>query len=265
MSRLIRKSEIMLLLACLILLVLAGVAPPLPQHAHYHQFADQRSWLGIPHAMDVLGNLPFAMLGMAGLACLWCQPAKVVGRAQYLLAALFFSGLVLTAFCSAAYHWRPDDARLALDRSGMVVAFAGLLGLAVAGHLSARSGMLLALAVLVLGPLSVWIWSATGNVLPWGLLQFSGMVLLLVLARVKVLAGALAIRWGVLIIIYAAAKVLELEDQAVYELGAQLVSGHSLKHVVAAFAAWPVISALLVLRQNPAGSATGVMTCAGRR
>jgi hypothetical protein len=58
----------------------------------------------------------------------------------------------------------------------------------------------------------------------------------------------------VLIAIYALAKLLELGDHAVYEWTGQLVSGHSLKHVVASFAAWPVVSALLAARKTKAES-----------
>jgi hypothetical protein len=84
-------------------------------------------------------------------------------------------------------------------------------------------------------------------VLPWLVLQFGGMALILWLATrlpIPNAKGALAIRWGVVILIYATAKVLELADHAVYDLTSQLISGHSLKHIVASCAAWPVVSAL---------------------
>src|SRR5215475_9332935 len=40
---------------------------PLSQPAAYHQFADTRTWLGIPNAADVLSN---ALILIAGLASL---------------------------------------------------------------------------------------------------------------------------------------------------------------------------------------------------
>ena len=40
---------------------------PIPQWASYHQFADQRAWLGLPNAADVLSNLPFALVGLGWL------------------------------------------------------------------------------------------------------------------------------------------------------------------------------------------------------
>jgi len=250
------RTEVVLSFAVLALALLAALAPPLAQHPHYHHFADQRAWLGIPCALDVLSNLPFALFGALGLDVLGRVPDLALVRPQRRLAALFFAGLLLTALCSAWYHWRPDDAGLVVDRLGMTVAFAGLLGLGVASHLRARAGMGVALAVLGLGSWSVVIWATTGNLLPWALLQGGGMALLLGLAVLPALPGALAVRWGVLIGIYALAKGLELADQTVFEFSGQLLSGHSLKHLVAAFAAWPVISVLHALGQN-ASQTTG--------
>lgn len=250
MSLTLSRTEALLSGAVLALALLAALAPPLAQPVHYHHFADQRAWLGIPCALDVLSNLPFAIFGALGLHVLGRVPAVALARPQRQLAALFFAGLLLTALCSAWYHWQPDDAGLVVDRLGMTVAFAGLLGLGVASHLRARAGMGLALAVLMLGGISVMVWALSGNLLPWALLQGAGLVLLLALAVLQPLPGALAVRWGVIVGIYALAKGLELADHAVFELSGQLVAGHSLKHVLAAWAAWPVIQALRPLGQN---------------
>ncbi len=172
------------------------------------------------------------------------------------MAALFFGGLVLTSLGSAWYHLQPDDASLVIDRCGMGFAFAGLLGLAAAGRVSERAGALLGLAVLVLAPVSVHLWSISGNLLAWVVVQFGGMALVLALACLRPRISGLGIRWGWVIAAYAAAKALELGDHEVYAFTGHLVSGHTLKHAVAALAAWPVISALGALhlsRQNAAG------------
>lgn len=251
----------------LLLLVVALIGPSVAQPSHYHDFADQRSWGWLPHAMDVISNLPFALWGMAGVwALLRALRARAVGGAAAAMAALFFGGLWVTTAVSAAYHLQPDDAGLVWDRAGMVLAFAGLLGLAVMQGASTRAGLALAAAVLVLGPLSVHAWSLTGNVLPWAVLQFGGMALILGCALMRpVQARVLPVRWGLLIAIYALAKLLELGDHAVYEWTGQLVSGHSLKHVVASFAAWPVVSALLAVRKIKAeSSALSTREQAGR-
>ncbi|SFU79690.1 hypothetical protein SAMN05216350_105190 [Polaromonas sp. YR568] len=240
----------------LLLLAAALLGPSVAQPGHYHDFADQRAWGALPHAMDVISNLPFALWGMVGVwALLRAVRVRAVSSAAAAMAALFFGGLWVTAAVSAAYHLQPDDVGLVWDRTGMVLAFAGLLGLAVMQAVSTRAGLVLAVTVLVLGPLSVHEWSVTGNVLPWAVLQFGGMALILGRAFMRpAQAQGLPVRWGLLIAIYALAKLLELGDHAVYEWTGQLVSGHSLKHVVASFAAWPVVSALLATRKIKAES-----------
>jgi hypothetical protein len=222
---------------CLLILALAG--PMVVQPLHQHDFADQRFWGYFPNAADVLSNLPFALWGLAGLMTL--QVIKL-NRTSLVLSALFFIGLIATAFASSWYHLAHDNSGLMIDRLGMTVAFAGLLGLAAADRTSPRAGVMLSGLTLALGSLSVWVWSTSGNVFPWLVLQFGGMALILWFSTHRPLQGALAINWGVVILIYAVAKCLELADHAVYDLTSQLISGHSLKHIVASFAAWPVIS-----------------------
>src|SRR5512132_491576 len=171
--RKLSKPESVLLAACLGLLALALLGPAMAQPGRYHEFADQRVLWGLPFAMDVLSNLPFALAGAVGVWCLLMLPRGALSNVHRAMAGLFFTGLLLTAAGSSWYHWQPDDAGLAVDRCGMAVAFAGLLGLGAA-RLSERAGAALGLAVLLLGPLTVQVWSTTGNVMPWAGLQFGG-------------------------------------------------------------------------------------------
>lgn len=247
------RPQSALLLALATALLVACFGPTVAQHAHYHDFADQRAGWGVPFAMDVLSNVPFAVAGVWGLLVLRRLPADAQSSAQAVpqprtqpaLAALFFAGLLITAACSSFYHWQPDNAGLAIDRLGMVVAFAGLLGLAVADRISGRAGLATAATVLALGPLSVMVWAASGNLLPWAVLQGGGMLLIVSLAICKAtrkpVSGALGIPLAAVIAFYALAKVLELADHEVFELTHHALSGHSLKHIVASLAAWPVI------------------------
>ena len=257
----ISLPESALLLALAIALLVACFGPDVAQHAHYHAFADQRTGWGVPFAMDVLSNLPFAIAGVWGLvglrhvSHLAQSSAQLSSHArgeprhqrgvQPALAALFFMGLLVTAVCSSLYHWQPDNAGLAIDRLGMVVAFAGLLGLSVADRISGRAGLATAATVLALGPLSVMVWATSGNLLPWALLQGGGMLLIVLLAACPATCKPIPAAWGIplaaVIALYALAKVLEMADHSVFELTHHLVSGHSLKHGVAALAAWPVI------------------------
>ena len=47
-----------------------------------------------------------------------------------------------------------------------------------------------------------------------------------------------------MILVYALAKVLEQTDAQVFQLTPELVSGHTLKHIVASCAALPVLFAM---------------------
>lgn len=215
-------------------------------HPHGHPFVDARTLLGLPNAMDVLSNLPIAFAGLWGLLALRGRPLPGANRRA---AQVFFVGLLLTGLGSAWYHWAPDAAGLVWDRLGMAVTFAGALGLTVServGHVPARATVWTSLLLAtVSAALPLW----TGNVLPWAVVQFGGMALIVWLALRRPVAGAIGIRLGTLIGIYALAKLLELGDEAVFHATAQTVSGHSLKHLAAAFAAWPVVAALRPRRQ----------------
>lgn len=243
-----------------LLLLLALFGPFVAQPPDHHHFADQRAWGGLPHALDVLSNLGFAVAAAAGVRLLTGSRGQALPAAVRGLAALFFTGLACSAIGSAVYHWAPDDATLAGDRLGMAIAFAGMLGLAVQSRLSDGAGRATAAAVLLAATASVLVWLQGGNVLPWVLVQGGGMLAVLGLASMAPRRGGLALRLGAVIAWYAAAKLLEWGDGAVFEATAGLVSGHSLKHVLAAAAAWPVIAAL-----RAAGAATEGTMCADAR
>lgn len=238
------RREATLLWVCAALLLVALFGPEVAQPVNHHHFADTRTLLGVPYCMDVLSNVAFALWGVAGALALRRLPADALLPAQRGLAWLFLGGLVATSAASSHYHLAPDDMGLAVDRLGMVLAFAGLLGLAVADRVSERGGRAVALLVLLLGPASVAVWSATGNVLPWAVLQFGGLLVLAGLCAWSPVHGALGLRLGAVIALYAVAKAFEFGDHKVFAFSHGMVSGHTLKHIVAACAAWPVLVAL---------------------
>ncbi len=239
------------LLACLALALAGPTLLPGPQA---HAYADQRTFWGLPHALDVLTNLPFAWLGCFGLARLAARVREGALRAATALAAgTFFAGLLLTAAGSALYHWQPHGITLLADRAVMLVAFAGMLALAVDERIGVRAAALAAVAVLAGGGAALRTWGITGDQWPWAVLQGGGMLLLLALAADAwrsrragraPLPGRLGVPLAAVIGWYALAKLLEAGDAAVFAATGHLVSGHGLKHLAAAMAAWPVLSAL---------------------
>lgn len=242
------SRETTLMIAALALAALALWGPFTPQPAGYHDFADRRVLLDLPFALDVLSSLAFAAAGLAGLRMLAALPPRSITNMQRAMALLFFAGLLLMAAASAWYHWDPDDASLAVGRTVTATACAGLLGFAVATHVSERAAAATGLGLLVLGPLAVKTWSATGNLLPWTTLEAGGMALLVWLGLLRRRFGAPDVRWAAVILALVAAKLLEMADHDVHQLTDGRVAGHALQHLAAAAAAWPVIAALAALR-----------------
>jgi len=238
------RAEGALLVATALLVLLAAWLPATGLPARYHDFADQRALAGLPHALDVLSNLPFAVMGAWGWLRLGRVPAARLGAAQRRLAALFFIGLVATTAGSAVYHLAPGPAGLCLDRAGMGLAFAGLLGLAAADRVSARAGLALAAALAVAAPGAALIDWRAGNMTPWVVLQAGGLLALATLALRRPRPRALGFSIIGVIALYALAKLLELADAPVFALTQHAISGHTAKHLVAALAAWPVVRAL---------------------
>jgi hypothetical protein len=211
-------------------------------YVHGHPFVDARTLWGIPNAMDVVSNLPFVLLGAWGL---WAvRRARALPRATRVSSTVFFIGLVLTCASSSFYHWAPDAWGLAVDRAGMAFAFAGVLGLAIAERVSLRAAHWAWGSVLLAALISIGLNYATGAMVPWAVVQFGGMAVVLWAATQRAQPDALGIRWGVVAAIYGLAKLLELGDAAVFQATQEWVSGHSLKHIAASLAALPVIFAL---------------------
>lgn len=235
----IRRREIGLAVAVAALLVVAALLPPTAQDAAYHRFADTRTLLGVPHALDTLSNLAFIVGGIAGLVLLAARRLTLESRVTTLAATITFAGFVLTGLGSAWYHLGPNDAGLAWDRLGMTVCFAGILGLAAAQKAGDRAGLALLAVVLVLGPASVLGWAVTRNVAPYAVMQFGGMGILLGLAVLP--SARPGPHWTALIGAYALAKGFEQADTQIFELTGRMVSGHTLKHVAAACASLAVI------------------------
>ena len=215
------------------------------QWANYHDFADQTLWHGIPHAMDVMSNLGFALAGAIGLILLRRRAASKpeISDAAY---AAFCISLLVTSLCSSYYHLAPDDARLFWDRLPIATACASLL-IAVRAEVMPQLGkkrfLLELLALNAAAIASVWWWQVTADLRPYLALQILTLTLIPLwqwtypcTARKRwIFLGAIAL--------YVLAKATEIHDLAIlHQLG--WISGHSLKHVLAAGAGLLIISGL---------------------
>lgn len=235
-------------LLCLVMLLLATVMiwqHPLHQWPNYHAFADQRSWLGLPRAADVLSNLGFALVGAMGLWLLWTRDEVDLAHSDLDIAwhglSLFFVGLLLTAAGSTWYHLQPDNARLIWDRLPIALACAGLAD-AVASHvLSARGARVLRVGLLLAAPASVLWWAMTRDLAPYAFVQLLPVVLVPVALLLAPALRADTGPWLLALVGYIAAKIFERADQQIFEGLRGLVSGHTLKHLAAAGAGLCVV------------------------
>ena len=213
---------------------------PIAQPADYHRFADTRAWLGIPHAADVISNLPFLLAGWVGLKAALRLPLPYPARTAW---GMFFAAVMLTPVGSVFYHWAPDDFGLAIDRLPIAWACAWLTVALLAERVVAGFGRpVMMLTAWIVATASVWFWyagemSTTGDLRAYLFVQFLP-VLLIPLVCALFRGGLLnATDWFGAIALYLIAKALELHDAQVFEtLGA--VSGHTLKHLFAAAAAF---------------------------
>ncbi len=211
-------------------------------HAHGHPFVDARSWCGIPNTLDVLSNLPILGVGLWGVGRIHrLLPNASLARRPAMLA---FAGLVLTWVGSSVYHWHPVPETLVLDRLGMAVTFAGVLGWAVAERLQVVWAFRFALCVMVAGGMSAALPVWSGQVTPWAVLQFGGLALVLAHAALTVSEGAdrwtFKSPWLALVGFYVVAKWVEMQDEQIFLWTHQRLAGHTLKHLAAACALIPL-------------------------
>ena len=143
-----KSSRALLVLLGLMVASLAGLLllPPIPQDQSYHQFADQRALLGVPNFWNVVSNLPFIVIGAAGLR-------RFHGNAR---TFVLFAGMLLTGIGSSYYHWNPNDATLLWDRLPMTLCFMAILALAIEERVDARIGAMLLWPLLAIGCSACW-------------------------------------------------------------------------------------------------------------
>jgi hypothetical protein len=249
-------TEISFLFVLCLLIGCALFLPPIAQDQNYHGFADQRPWGVVPNAADTFSNSSFLVAGLWGLWRLAGYRGHASNPLILRLVSLLLIGVLLTGLASMFYHLAPNDSRLAIDRLAMSLSFAAALGLLVADRVSVRFAVGVVAGFLFLGPLTVWVWSASGNLTPYAVLQFGGVAMIAVFCWRPSL-HIRGLNFSGLLLFYGLAKLAELLDSRIFELSLALVSGHTLKHV---FAAIGIVVLVLPLLSRPRPQAESVNT-----
>lgn len=234
---------------------LAFFVAPIAQDPAYHLFVDQRAFASVPNFLNVLSNLPFALVGVIGLLFVKRHGPLVVPHAQ-LAWLVFFFGIFLTAFGSGYYHLAPRNESLVWDRLPMTIGFMGFAAIVVGEYFSHRVAKLVLLPLLVVGASSVFYWAHTealgrGDLRAYAVVQFLPMLLIPMVVLLYRDKSDLGRYVGWMVVFYIAAKVFEYFDSAIYSIG-QVISGHSIKHLFASLAPASLLYGLMRRRYHAA-------------
>lgn len=245
-----RRAGIALLLAfTLVVAAAAFFAPRMDLPQSYHNFADQRSWLGIAHFGDVASNLLFAIAGLWGLLSLSRKPSRVkfVDPRERWPYLVLFCGLLLTAFGSSYYHLAPDNARLVWDRLPMTMVFMPLVAAVIAERISVGVGVWLLPLLTAVGIASVLLWRVSvlhgaGDLRFYSAVQVYAVLILpvVLLLPPRYTRGS---DFAVVFFLYVLAKITEIADHQIFSWG-RIVSGHTLKHLAAGAAGFWILRML---------------------
>jgi len=248
---------LLVLLAALVLILAAG---PISQDLRLHAYADDRAALGVPYFFNVASNVAFLLVGLVGLFARRGGSISGASRSWFVL----FLGIALVCFGSAYYHWAPNNATLVWDRLPMTLAFMGLFVALVSEHLGEHLERVLLTPALIVGIASVLWWNHTGDLRFYIWVQLSPFlaIVVLLLAYPGRYTHRAYLWYG--LALYALAKLCEGYDREIYSFTAQALSGHVLKHLLAACAVFVIY--LMLLRRSVIPAKAGiqeVQTAAG--
>lgn len=269
-----RSNRITLILGVAALSAIAlFFQPPISQPPEYHDFADQREFFGLPHFLDIVSNLPFLLVGAWALTGLLRfspghRPLFLEDREKWPWIILFL-GAFLIGLGSAFYHGKPTNETLAWDRLPMTLVSMSLLAAVLCERIGIKTGLRWLAPLLIAGTLSVlyWAWgerTGTGDLRPYALVQFLPLLIipLLILLfppRYTETGGYIAaLGW------YVLAKVAEALDRPIFAAG-EIVSGHTLKHMLAAAALYWLYRMISRRQPAPALRPAGDSTTNSRR
>ncbi len=219
---------------------------PIRQDPAFHNFADGREIAFIPNFMNVISNLPFMLLGAAGIWMI--KKSRPNGALEELRTSciVFFVGIFFTGIGSAFYHLNPNSSTLIWDRLPMTVSFMSLFSFLMGTIISVKLGKKILWPLIGFGILSVCFWNIYDDLRIYALVQFLPMLLMpLILILFKDNLDFKKYFW-LMMLFYGVAKVFEALDTETYSaLG--IISGHSIKHL---FAGLVPLVFLFGLRRN---------------
>lgn len=164
---------------------------------------------------------------------------------------VFCIAVAATAVGSGWYHLAPNDVRIDWDRLPIALACAGMVGAVVTElfTLSRRHAVTLLISLAAYAVLSVFCVPllaryGVNDLRLYLLIQLAAMILIPLLQWAYRAPRAERRAFGLAVGGYVLAKLSEVADRAIFDLGGGLVSGHTLKHLLSTLACAAIVWSL---------------------
>jgi hypothetical protein len=207
----------------------------------------------MPNFADTISNLAFVLAGLRGLAWLhgkgrdsFEEPGE---RLPYLV---LFASTVLIGVGSGYYHLAPDDARLFWDRLPMTLGFMSIFTTVLVERVDEKAALKLFPLFLIAGAGGAVWWHLTGHLRPYAMVQFLPLLLIPAVLSLFPSRYTHGSHLWIVLLLYVAAKAAEVFDRPLLAASG-FVSGHTLKHILAAVAILAVVR--MLERRAPAKTA----------
>lgn len=259
-----RKHELrkriygLLLLGSVFLLMLILFAHgPIPQDPNYHNFADTRRLIGVPNFLNVMSNMPFLFAGLYGIyILLYGNPHAFLHIAEKGTYWVLFISVCFVALGSGYYHLWPDTDTLFWDRLPMTIGFMAVMSILFSEKVDKRFGQRALIPCILIGISSVLWWSFTeshptriGDLRPYIIVQFAPVLLTPFIIMIYPNSYTHTTYMYISVGLYIVAKIAEVFDQQIFNFLWKIVSGHTLKHIVAAYGIF--LLAVMLQKRKP--------------
>ena len=228
-----------LYLAALFVFIIAALFyGPISQPQEYHDFADDREFLSIPNALDVMSNLVILYPGLVGLAFVHeRRKNSQISDDEASIHITLFSGMILTFAGSVWFHLDPNDSTMLWDRLGMSVVIGSCISLLIHDMSDRNLAGRIHLPIVVTSVISVLWWPVFNDLRFYFIVKHHPFVLfpILLFYGNHIYDKISGYYWGLSMFILA--TLFEFTDLQIFEITG-FISGHTLKHIFAGVGLW---------------------------
>lgn len=208
------------------------------QPQDYHDFADDREFLGMPNALDVMSNLAIIYPGLVGLSFVHERRNKSqISEDETSIQITLFSGMILTFAGSVWFHLEPNDSTMLWDRLGMSVVIGSCISLLIHDMWDRSLAAKIHLPIVIASIVSVLWWPVFDDLRIYFIVKHHPFILfpIFLFYGNLIYDKVSGYYWGLSMFILA--TLFEFADQQIFEITG-IVSGHTLKHLAAGLGLW---------------------------